>query len=177
MKSFSDLYTEDFDLTVEEPFRGTYYRDNPTAYNSVKPDTLELLMPKVPLEWRRTTAPDEYKRIDFLNFNAKRNDRYTVYLGGPAGPWTYAQCDNGEADACLVVTDSFGLSYIPYLTANYAQVHYYDPRHFDKRDVGYTVAEMIEKYNIKDIYVVVGDLHSFGSAFLTRTANEQLGVE
>ena len=170
-------YTEDFDLTVEEPFRGTYYRDNPTAYNSVKPDTLDLLMPKVPLEWRRTTAPDEYKRIDFLNFNAKRNDRYTVYLGGPAGPWTYAQCDNGEADACLVVTDSFGLSYIPFLTANYAQVHYYDPRHFDKRDVGYTVAEMIEKYNIKDIYVVVGDLHSFGSAFLTRTANQQLGVE
>lgn len=170
-------YTEDFDLTVEEPFRGTYYRDNPSAFNSVKPDTLELLMPKMPLEWRRTTAPDEYKLIDFLNFKAKKNDRYTVYLGGPAGPWTYAQCDNGQEDACLVITDSFGLGYIPFLTANYAQVHYYDPRHFEKSEVGYTVAEMIENYNIKDIYVVVGDLHSFDSGFLTSTAKKQLGVD
>jgi hypothetical protein len=138
---------------------------------------LELLMPKDPLEWRRVTAPEEYKLIDFLNFNAKKNDRYTVYLGGPAGPWTYAECGNGEADTCLVITDSFGLGYIPFLTANYAQVHYYDPRHYDEKTVGGTVAEMIEKYDIKDIYVVVGDLHSFGSGFLTKTAKDQLGVE
>jgi len=170
-------YTEDFDLTVEEPFRGTYYRDNPSAYNSVKPDVLELLMPKVPLEWRRTTAPDEYKLLDFLNFNAKKNDRYTVYLGGPAGPWTYAECGNGETETCLLITDSFGLGYLPFLTANYAQVHYYDPRYYEKSDVGYTVAEMIEKYNIQDIYVVVGDLHSFDSGFLTSSANKQLGVQ
>ena len=168
-------YTEDFDMTVEEPFRGTYYRDNPGAYSGVEPDALELLMPKFPLEWRRTTAPDEYKLIDFLNFNAKKNDRYTVYLGGPAGPWTYAQCDNGETENCLLITDSFGLGYLPFLTANYAQVHYYDPRYYEADQVGYTVAEMIEKYEIQDIYVVVGDLHSFESGFLTTNANQQLG--
>lgn len=170
-------YTEDFQLTVEEPFRGTYYRDNPGAYGGLQPDSLELLMPKYPLEWRRTTAPDEYKCIDFLNFNAKKNDRYTVYLGGPAGPWTYAECGNGETENCLVITDSFGLGYIPFLTANYAQVHYYDPRYYDEKTVGYSVAEMIEKYEIRDIYVVVGDLHSFDSGFLTTDANQQLGVE
>jgi hypothetical protein len=41
--------------------------------------------------------------------------------------------------------------------------------------VGYSVAEMIEKYEIRDIYVVVGDLHSFESGFLTTNANQQLG--
>lgn len=170
-------YTDDFDLTVEEPFRGTYYRDNPSAYTGVEPDVLDLLMPKCPLEWRRITGQDEYKVIDFLDFNAKKNDRYTVYLGGPAGPWTYAQCDNGAEDNCLVITDSFGLGYIPFLTANYAQVHYYDPRYFEQKQVGYTVAEMIERYDIQDIYVVVGDLHSFTSGFLTTSANTQLGID
>lgn len=169
-------YTEDFDLTVEDPFRGTYYRDNPAAYSGVKADTLDLLMPKFPLQWRRITGKDTYKHIDFLNFNAKKNDRYTVYLGGPAGPWTYAQSDNGETENCLVITDSFGLGYIPFLTTNYAQVHYYDPRYYNKAAVGYTVAEMIEKYEIRDIYVVVGDLHSFDSGFLTTDANQQLGL-
>lgn len=167
-------FTEDFDLTVEAPFRGTYYRDNPSAYMDVEPDTLDLLMPKFPLEWRRTTGKDEYKLIDFLNFNAKKNDRYTVYLGGPAGPWTYAECDNGETENCLVITDSFGLGYIPFLTCNYRQVHYYDPRYYEHKTVGYSVSEMIEMYDIQDIYVVVGDLHSFESSFLLTNAKKQL---
>lgn len=168
-------YEDDFTLTVEEPFRGTYYRDNPGAYAYVQPDRLDLLMPKCGLEWRRTTAPDEYKLIDFLNFNARANDRYTVYLGGPAGPWTYAQCDNGQEENCLLITDSFGLGFLPFLTANYGQVHYYDARYFNQALTGGNVAELMAKYNIQDIYVVVGDLHSFNSAFLLTDVNNQLG--
>lgn len=168
-------YTDDFDLTVEEPFRGTYYRDNPGAYANVAADKLELLMPKCALQWRRITSPDTFKCIDFLDFNARANDRYTVYLGGPAGPWTYAQCDNGEKENCLVITDSFGLSFVPFLTANYGQVHYYDARYFDQNATGGNVAQLMEKYDIQDIYVVVGDLHSFSSSFLLTSVNNQLG--
>ena len=56
-------------------------------------------------------------------------------------------------------------------------MHYYDPRYYDEKAVGYTVSEMIDLYNIQDIYVVVGDLHSFESGFLTTSANKQLGVD
>jgi 16S rRNA (cytosine967-C5)-methyltransferase len=75
---------------------------------------------------------------------------------------------------CLVLTDSFGLSFVPFLTGNYKQVHYYDPRYYDEAAVGHTVAEMIEKYDIRDIYVVVGGLHCFESSFLITKANKQL---
>lgn len=167
-------YEEDFIHTTEEPFLGTYYRDNPSSYMKENADSLELLMPKCSLEWRRITAKDEYKLIDFLNFDARKNDRYTVYLGGPAGPWTYAESENEEKENCLVITDSFGLGFIPFVVTNYKQVHYYDPRYFDKTMVGYSVAEMIEKYEIQDIYVVIGDLHSFDSSFLIGTARSQL---
>lgn len=168
-------YEDDFTLTVEEPFRGTYYRDNPGAYAYVAADRLDLLMPNCGLEWRRVTGPDDYKLIDFLNFNARANDRYTVYLGGPAGPWTYAQCDNGQEENCLLITDSFGLGFLPFLTANYGQVHYYDARYFDANVTGGNVAELMAKYNIQDVYVVVGDLHSFNSTFLLTDVNNQLG--
>jgi hypothetical protein len=169
-------YEKDFIHSVEEPFRGTYYRDNPSAYIGVEPDSLELLMPDFPLEWRRIVSGDQYTLINFLDYNARANDRYTVYLGGPAGPWTYAECENGETENCLVITDSFGLSFVPLLTTNYKQVHYYDARYFDYNKVGATVSEMMEKYNIQDIYVVVGDLHSFDSNFIVSMVNSQLGV-
>lgn len=167
-------YQEDFEITVEEPFRGTYYRDKPSAYMGVEPDTLERLMPKIGVEYRQITRKDEYKVIDFLYLDAAKNDRYTVYLCGPGGPWRYVECDNDETENCLVVTDSFGLTVIPFLTGNYKQIHYYDARYYNRATVGYTVAEMIEKYNIHDIYVIVADFHSFNSGFLINTANAQL---
>lgn len=169
-------YPDDFDITVEESFRGTYYRDNPSAYWSVEPDTLELLMPKIGVEYRQITGPDEYKVIDFLDFNASSSDRYAVYLGGPGGPWRYVECDNEETENCLVITDSFGLTVIPYLTSNYKQIHYYDARYYDRTKVGYSVAEMIEKYNIQDIYVIVANFHSFNSGFITSSVNSHLGA-
>ena len=67
------------------------------------------------------------------------------------------------------------VGYLPFLTANYKQVHYYDPRYYNADEVGYSVAQMMEMYNIQDIYVVIGDLHSFGSSFILSYANEQLG--
>lgn len=167
-------YENDFTHSMETPFRGTYYRDNPSAYMDVVPDDLDILTPNFSLEWRRITGKDEYKLIDFINLKAASNDRYTVYLGGPAGPWTYAECDNDKEENCLVLMDSFGLGYLGFLTTNYKQVHYYDPRYFKKEVVGYSVAEMIEQYQIQDIYVIIGDLHSFNSSFLVTDANQQL---
>lgn len=170
-------YPDDFDITVEEPFRGTYYRDNPGAYYNVEPDRLELLMPKIGVEYRQITGGDEYKVIDFLDMNASPYDRYAVYLCGPGGPWRYVQCDNEETENCLVITDSFGLTVMPYLTYNYNQVHYYDARYYNYYTVGSSVAEMIEKYQIHDIYVIVADFHTFDSGFLMNSANAHLNME
>lgn len=169
-------YEEDFDITVEEGFRGTYYRDNPSAYWNVEPDTLERLMPKISVEYRQLTGPDTYEVIDFIKLDAVANDRYTVYLGGPGGPWRYVECGNEETENCLVVTDSFGLTVIPFLTQNYKQIHYYDARYFNKNITGGSVADMIEKYNIHDIYVIIADFHSFNSGFLISDVNYHLGL-
>lgn len=169
----SDYY-EDFEISYEENFRGTYVRDYPDSYVNVESDTLALLMPKVPVEWRKLTNGDEYVVTDFLNMNAIYNDRYTVYLGGPGGPWKYVECDNDQTENCLVLTDSFGLTCIPFLTTNYKQIHYYDPRFYSYNVVQRSVAEMIEEYNIHDIYVISADFNAFSSTFLIQSANYHL---
>lgn len=166
---------EDFHIETEEPFLGTYYRDNPTSYMKNNPDSLTLVTPNYDVQWRRITGKDSYKVIPLMNMNAKKNDRYTIYLGGPAGPWTYAVSDNGKTENCLVITDSFGLAFVPMVATNYGQTHYLDTRYYKKSTVGYTVAEMIEKYDITDVYVVIGDLHSYGSSFISYDLSDQLG--
>lgn len=166
---------EDFHIETEENFLGTYYRDNPSNYMKSNPDTLTLVSPSFPLELRRITGKDTYTVIPLLDMDAKQSDRYSIYLGGSAGPWTYAVSDNGKTENCLVITDSFGLPFVSMVATNYGQTHYLDTRYFEKSTVGYTVAEMMEKYNITDVYVIVGDLHSYGSSFITYDLSDQLG--
>lgn len=170
-------YENDFTHTFEEPFRGTYYRDNPAAYGKVEPDALELLMPKIPVEYREMTGADEYKVVPFLKMNANKSDRYSVYFGGPSGPWHYIECDNEETENALVICDSFGMTFMPFLTSNYKQIHYCDSRYFDDKKAGGSIAELIEKYDIQDVYVVVGAIHSFNSSFLLSDLNNSLGVD
>lgn len=169
-------YYEDFEIGYEENFQGNYVRDKPSQYWNVEPDTMDLLMPKFPVELRKIKSGDEYVVMDFLNMNAIHNDRYNIYLSGAGGPWRYIECDNGETENCLVLTDSFGMTFIPFLTQNYKQIHYYDPRHYGYSVVGRTVAEMIEEYDIQDIYVVPSDFNAF-SSFLISDANWQLNLD
>lgn len=166
---------EEFHIETEENFLGTYYRDNPSNYMKNNPDTLTLVTPDYPVEFRRITGKDTYKVIPLLDMNAKQSDRFSIYLGGSAGPWSYTVSDNGKTENCLVITDSFGLPFVPMVATNYGQVHYLDTRYYSKSTVGYTVADMMEKYNITDVYVIVGDLHSYGSSFITYDLPDQLG--
>jgi len=161
----------DFEVTVEEPFLGTYYRDNPTSYMRNNADVLELLRPRFPHEFLRITAPGETREIPLLKETARANDRYTVYLGGPAGPWSILRSDNGSTDNCLIITDSFGLAFVPMLSGQYREVHYYDPRYFNANVAGGSVADLIERYEIKDVFVVIGELHSFNSDFMYLVRN------
>jgi hypothetical protein len=163
---------EDFEMLVENPFLGTYYRDNPTGYMRDNADALDLIKPRTSHEFLRVTAPGTTVGIPLLDENAKANDRYTVYLGGPAGPWSILRSENGMGENCLVLTDSFGLAFVPMLAGQYREVHYYDPRYFNAAMAGGSVDELMKLYDIKDIFVVVGDLHAFHSDFIYQAASQ-----
>ena len=73
-----------------------------------------------------------------------------------------------------MITDSFGLTVIPYLTYNYGQIHYYDARYYDRATLDYTVVEMIEKYEIQDIYMIVADFHALNGDFVIESVYKHL---
>lgn len=171
---FTPARWEDYTIEVEENFQGTLYRDDPGAYAGIY-DTLDIVYPKFGVSFRRIDGVDSYHEIPLIDYEAAWNDRYTVYLGGPAGPWTYAVCDNKIERKALVICDSYGLAFVPQLLANYGEVHYLDPRYYDGSIVGYSVKEMIEKYGISDVYVVIGDVHAYNNSLILEELSYELG--
>ena len=154
-----------FPKEQEAPFLGTIYRNTRNKQLEKTPDTLDILSPRHPVTVRRYTGRDAYVEVPFIDKAADPQDRYTVYLGGPKA-WTVVErADGGSIEkSCLVITDSFGLCTAPFLTEAYDRVILYDPRYYDKKAMG-TLSEQIEAYNIKDIYLIVGELHAFDDSY------------
>ena len=159
---------EDFPKTQEHPFLGTLYRDSHSKQMEDNPDTLDILTPLHPVRVRRYTTPDSFEEVPFIDPDANPRDRYTVYLGGPKGNWTVIERTDLEADAekktCLVISDSYGLCTMPFFAQAYDRAILYDPRYYEKGNMG-SVADLIESWGVRDIYLVAGEGNIYGYPF------------
>ena len=159
---------EDFPKTQEHPFLGTLYRDSHSKQMEDNPDTLDILTPLHPVRVRRYTTPDSFEEVPFIDPDATPRDRYTVYLGGPKGNWTVIERTDLAADAekktCLVISDSYGLCTMPFFAQAYDRAILYDPRYYEKGNMG-SVADLIESWGVRDIYLVAGEGNIYGYPF------------
>lgn len=157
-KSMQD-YSE-FNIQKEYPFLGTLYRDNPTKQMKNNPDTLDIISPKQNYTVKRYTSKTQFTEIPLIKENAKSNDRFTVYLGGSAGPWTVIETGADNDETCMVICDSYGLCTIPMFMTEYGRVCYYDPRYYDAGKMG-QVSGLMKEYSVKDVYLIAATVHSF----------------
>lgn len=153
-----------FPKRQESPFLGTIYRDTHDRKLEKNPDTLDLLTPTHPVLVRRYSRPTVYEEITFIDENAKSQDRYACYLGGPHGQLTVIERTDTAPDAplktCFMITDSYGLCTTPFFMEAYDRVIVYDPRYYDRPVMG-PLSDVIEAYGVKDIFLVAGEVDVF----------------
>lgn len=165
---------EAYSKTVEEPFLGTIYRDNPSSAFKRNADRLEKLTPPFSVTVKRLLSEREEKTIPLIDEEAPLGDRYRVFLGGPAGPWTVLTGNPEAEGVCLVISDSFGTLPTVLLTASYREVHYMDPRYFSDKALGRSLQQLIEDYGIEDVLLIHSETHSYETDFFT-LLKRQLG--
>ena len=75
-----------------------------------------------------------------------RGSKYSTFIGGDQ-PYTHiVNSDITDGSSCLVIKESFGNAMVPFLTANYGEVHVIDYRYWDG-----SIAEFAEKNGIDDV--------------------------
>ena len=161
---------ESFSKQQEYPFLGNIYRDTHNRQLESTPDTLDILTPSHPVRVTRYRDKTTSREVPFIDWNADARDRYTVYLGGPSGRLSVIERtdlpEGSEYSTCLLITDSFGLSSVPFLIESYDRVLLDDPRYYDPFSIGH-ISEHIEAYGVQDIYFIA-DTGSFcGGTFLS----------
>lgn len=153
-----------FESGVYENFLGSMYTFT-AAYaqsDALKehPDTLTYYLPIV------ETHARYYADADFENSTAypvsvvyrgiteEETNKYMCFLGGDH-PGMTIECDVPGGKTCLVLKESYGNAFIPFLTSHYSKIYVIDPREFNQDGKpSLDLRELTEKYPIDDLIVI-----------------------
>ena len=123
--------------TVSTDFNGTTFSTSGVRW--MKPHSIDIYVPEEGITattWSGT-QPEEGVLYDWPKLEEK--DKYAFFLGGNK-PLTVLETAHTDAPKLLVVRDSYSDSLAPFLTADFSEVHLFDPR-YNKTPLTQYIAE------------------------------------
>lgn len=98
----------------------------------------------------KVTLDNGEERIDHTGAIRRRFVGYSAFISGD-NPFTEINVPSNNQDKCaLVIKDSFGCAFVPYLVNNYGNIYVIDPRH-----TNFNIVEKLKDKNIVDIIAVL----------------------
>ncbi|MBE5800741.1 MAG: hypothetical protein E7319_00440 [Clostridiales bacterium] len=99
-------------------------------------------------------------------FMYHQSTNYMVYLYGTHTPWRRFDTGYGTDRKALLICDSFGNVFLPYLLPYYDEVHMTDLRdsYYDAKEAGGTFSELVAYHQIDDIYIVLSTSNGINSS-------------
>ena len=116
-------------------------------------DTFNVLYPLLPTNSLVMSDTDQFKEINLMNYGSTT---YRSFMNNTRLPWRKIITGANTGRRALVLCDSFGNAFTPYLLPYYEEVHMADFRKgsYSKNAVGGSIGQIIQKYGIDDVYIV-----------------------
>ena len=133
---------------VANEFLGTHFLKTRDERIKNNPDSVIYWIPPTERTAKRIREEKEVKIKVFRKKKIKKN-KYLVFLGGdePLIIMNSKEINNGKT--VLVVKNSYGNPFVPYLTANYQKVIVLDYRYAEK-----SILSLINEYKINDLILL-----------------------
>lgn len=156
---------DEYDYKVNHPQTGSAV----TKAN----DTYELLYPLAPSNNYRVKNINQKEKIPFMAYNTAAT---SAYLYGYVQPWKTVTTGFHTGRNALVIGDCFDLSLTPFLLPYYDTVHKTDIRYivFDRKKLGTSVADMMKRNSIDDVYFIFSEANDVNSATLLHALTDNL---
>lgn len=148
-KGFTPYALEDFETMEFENFLGTFYTSsNQSPELAANPDTVVAYVPN-----STNTMTMHMQDGQVLGWNVihdvseyANTELYAAFVGGDR-PLSYTHNENlSDGSAVMVIKDSYGNAFIPWLVDHYEYVYWVDYRYTTN-----TISQMVEDYGIQDV--------------------------
>ncbi|WP_127588198.1 DHHW family protein [Paenibacillus koleovorans] len=95
------------------------------------PDTIKIYKPNVPYDYTLYWEDDHplKRNVVDLEYATHGGGGYQVFLEGDS-PWGHIETENKNGKKLLLVKDSYGSPFIPFLLPHFEHIYFVDPRHY-----------------------------------------------
>ena len=129
-------------------FLGTFYSQIHDSQLAQTPDFVEYFVPPVQTTTTRYQTGAPFTPIDssiFASYATGGQNTYSVFLHGDF-PLTHIQTDNRTGRKILLVKESYGNAFAPFLACNFDEVYIVDQRYFE---LG--LVDFVKEHGITDL--------------------------
>ncbi|WMJ76171.1 MULTISPECIES: DHHW family protein [unclassified Sedimentibacter] len=164
---------KDYQVGEASGYLGHISTVNPSETVNSNPDDVVYYEPPVDTDMtvyyydKDTGEKKSYKGKVINKSYAKLDQKYGVFIGGdfPLGVIkTSAKSDK----KIMVIKDSYGNAFIPFLTPHYSEIYVIDPRHYKE-----SIVDLVEENNIGEVlflnYVLTTNFENFIDSVLNLT--------
>ena len=166
---YEPISLDDCRLWTQGEFTGSLY-GKVRWPSRLREDILDAYVPQGDIVmycyFRGSTTPKEWPLIDDRTGEDK-NGRYSCFLGSDAPMVHVINNDIPDAPSCIVMKDSFGNCYVPFLTQHYSNIYALDYRTYKNM----SIAAFVEAYDIDDVIIapyMIATQSEDGSNMFTR---------
>lgn len=141
---------------------------------------IQVQVPLSPVKAAVLTHLTEEEPCEYLlDVNQSRFDGYHLYLTGVRPPWRILRTGNHTGRTAMLISDCFGMAFVPYLTAYYDTVLMTDFRdeYYKPTAAGASAREYMQLYGVSDVFVLTSTWTPPGSYLFQNRFEQYLGTE
>jgi hypothetical protein len=146
---------EEYEVVQIDNFLGSTYAQTRDKSIEKNPDTIYAYLPFVDYKYEkyRWYQCSEVDIID-MGYADTKLDKYLVFLSAGDGTWSRISTDNKNGKKLLVIKDSYGNCFVPFLLPHYEEIYVVDPRFYDYNTSEKNVVDFIEAKGINEVLFI-----------------------
>jgi hypothetical protein len=153
---------EDYETVEYDDFIGSFYKDTEDEVLAENPDSILAYYPNC--EHQMTVTPAEgddftWKTIGNVE-NSQSRFKYATFIGGDNPFSVIENYDVTDGSACIVVKESFGNAFVPFLIDHYQYIYVVDYRYWSG-----TLSELVKETGATDV-IMINNLSMTRSKYL-----------
>ena len=131
-KGEDPIALEEYEEIQIDNFLGSTYAKTRDKSIEENPDTIFAYLPFTDYKYEKYRY---YERIEAdiidMTYADTKLDKYLVFLSAGNGTWSKISTENKNGKKLLVIKDSYGNSFVPFLLPHYEEIYVIDPRFYD----------------------------------------------
>lgn len=146
-KGITPVPVNDYQTTSFDGFLGSFYSSSGQSSALEKtPDTVVAYLPKNNVECTVTEGNGNSFKWDVISDVTEYapNLKYLTFIGGDQALVTIKNLDIEEGPSCLVIKESYGNAFVPFLVPHYKNVYVIDPRHYKGTLSDFTINNQVD---------------------------------